>query len=124
MSIIASIKSNIKPEGRAMATASTFELFMSVTGISEGSLKQGLTLVSVPYNEDEPANVSARRATCKEVANLIEKDHRLGEITATDAWGKWVSYLKDQVNIVPDDQRGRYAAMLATAERELAELQG
>lgn len=114
----------MQPEGRAMATAATFELFMSVTGISESNLKEGLLFLSASDNENEPCHVVGRRATCKEVAYLIAPNQPRGEVTTTQAWEKWATYLVQQVDCVPDDQKGRYSAMLATAEREFAELKG
>lgn len=124
MQIIESIKTSLLPEGRATATAATFELFMSVTGISESNLKDGLLFLSASDKENEEGHIMARRATCKEVADLIAPELARGSVTATQAWGKWVDHLRNQVEIVPNDQKGRYSAMLATAERELKELQG
>ena len=124
MSSLVKIKSLLQPEARALATAASFELFQSVTGISESNLKEGLLFLSKSDKENEPGNIISRRATCKEVADLIPSDQTRGDITCVQAWGKWVEYLSAQINIVPDEQKGRYAAMLATAKRELEELNG
>ena len=120
--IVSSIKTTLQPEGRAIATAASFELFFNnAPSLNEGSLDKALRILATSKNENEIPPLAARRATCAEIANLT--DGRGGSIeTAVKAWAEWVAYLTAQIATVPDDQKGRYSAMLATAERELAEL--
>jgi hypothetical protein len=120
--IVDSIKTNLQPQGRAIATSGSFELFFkNAPSLNEGSLDKALRVLATAKSEGEAGNVAGRRATCAEVANLT--DGRGGSIeTAVKAWGEWVAYLSLQIATVPDDQKGRFSAMLATAERELAEL--
>lgn len=121
--LIQNIKESLQPKGRALAIASTFELFMSVTGIDESNLKEALAFLAVPDSKNEPRHVTYRRTTCKEVAQLIPSDQPRGYVSIVEAaWSKWVEYLKDQVSTTSGYEKVRFTAMLETAERELFEL--
>jgi hypothetical protein len=77
--------------------------------------------LSYKKDSDTPA-IQARRATCAEIAEIANRDDSPVIAVAQKAWGEWVAYLIEQVENVPDEQKPRYGAMLATAQRELAEL--
>jgi len=120
--IVYLIKTTLRPEARGIATAASFELFFNnAPSLNEGSLDKALRVLSTAKAEGEAGSIAGRRSTCAEIAALT--DGRGGSIEmAVKGWGEWVSYLQAQITTVPDDQKGRFSAMLATAERELAEL--
>ena len=119
--ILERIKSKLQPEGRALATAATCELhFNNAPSLTEGVLNKAMLILAKAKAENEAGNVAGRRATCAEIADLTAGDGDIANAIA--AWNEWVSYLTAQMGVVPEEQKGRFSAMLATAERELAEL--
>jgi hypothetical protein len=123
--LIEKIKTTLQPEGRAIATANSFRQFLEqnssskFSALDSGMLKASLIYLSRPKQDDEHPAVSARRKTCGEVAALIN-----GNATEINvgAWREWVKYCEMQANTSNDDDRPRWSAMAATAEREYNEL--
>ena len=122
--ITGQIKKYLLPEGRAIATAATFDLMLKNSpSLDEGSLRKALMILKKEKSESEPPQISARRQTCLDVEEFCGDIYGGRILTAVKGWSEWVEYLRGQICIIPDDQKGRYLAMLATAERELIELQ-
>ena len=74
--------------------------------------------LSIPKEDDAP-NVTARRKTCEEVAALI--DAPIGNFAPT-AWRIWGQHNENAALICPQEEKGRYIAIAATAQREFEEL--
>ena len=123
--LIEKIKTTLQPEGRAIATANSFQQFLEQNSNSKffqldgGSLKASLNYLAISKQEDEHPAILARRRTCGEVANLIDDN---ATNPSASAWREWVNYCQMQASTVLDEDRPRWSTMAATAEREYNEL--
>ena len=118
--IIELIKTNLLPEGRAIATAASFELmFKNTPSITVDRFLNAMMSLSIQKEANEPINVTARRTTCGEIANLMPFN---ASNDLDVVWEEWVNFLQTELELVPPEQVGRYSAMLTTAIRELNEL--
>jgi hypothetical protein len=121
--LVETIKTALVPEFRAIATAASFQqMFAACPELTEGSLSLALSILAITKEENEPIPTTERRETCAEISALCNPIGGSIE-NAVTAWGNWVDVLTSQSTIVPPDAQGRILGMLATAKRELAELQ-
>jgi hypothetical protein len=131
--IVEKIKVGLQPQGRAIATAASFELFLTYAELDETQLVAALNVLSNPLDFDTEISVVKRRQTLEEIVTIfnpaathkpsVTKDDFITSKNAIrNGWIKWVAFLNVEKDIVPVDQKNRYLAMLETAERELYEL--
>lgn len=118
------------PPGRRAATAATFEQVAEIAGdlpLSRADARAGFDRLSIrPVDRtDEPANVTARRKTCGEIAALITADSLAYE-DAGDLGGaepeRLAAVMDAIASLYVEATDRRQAAMRDTAVREAQEL--
>lgn len=114
------IAAHLQPEARAFATATTFREIGDIGGdlpLTPADLAAGLELVAQPRGTDEPPPVSARRTTCREIAELLRQSG------ATEGDPQRLAVVLLQVDACCGGSvAARYRAIAATAAREAAEI--
>lgn len=118
--LIATVKAQMQPPGRATAAASTLQQLSILipNEVTLADLIVGWRILAQPSQEVEDAPVAQRRVTCGELADMAAQITReQGQIErAIQTWRSWqeaFAYSNDP----------RQAAMAKTFARELSELQ-
>ena len=118
--LITTVKLQIQPEPRAMATASTLQQLSTYIpdDVTLADLVVGWRALSHPAKQGEEPAISQRRVTCSELAQIASQftteQGSLGQAIKT--WHLWLEAFKNSND-------PRQAAMARTFARELAELQ-
>ncbi|MCP4148082.1 MAG: hypothetical protein GY757_10075 [bacterium] len=105
------VEKNLKPEGRATATAKTLEQLFFKVDCSLGDLGAAWAALAEGKVTDDPPT-TARRKTCAELAALVDGDGDAAK--AVNTWTAWINHfgLSDP----------RHMSMNKTFTRELNEL--
>jgi hypothetical protein len=118
--LIETVKQQMQPEDRAIATSKTLwqlSVLMPID-VTLADLIVGWQILARPAAEQEPINIERRRITCGELATLASpfavRQGRLSQAIKT--WQAWQ-------NAFDKSDDPRQATMAATFARELAELQ-
>lgn len=118
--LIETVKSQMQPPGRAMATAGTLqELSIFIPNdVTLADLVIGWRTLSRPLKQDEEISIERRRFTCGELADMASQFTSVeGDLTqAIKTWQKWAEAFNK--SDVP-----RQINMANTFARELKELQ-
>lgn len=122
--LIATVKQQMQPDGRAMATASTLQQLSSLmpTDATLADLIAGWHILARPASEQEPVNIERRRATCGELATMASSlTVEQGQLAhAIETWQAWRDHFASYASRGQFDPR--VAAMTETFARELSEL--